>query len=379
MDRHHLRRPGNQRNPADPGGRPPRRAARRGPAPQGRALHPGALAAAGTGPLHRPHQCRQRAGLLPDAGAGLRPGPRQLAPLGAAPARPLHLGRQRVRRPPGLDRAQGRQQPHPGGAGIGSGSDGCSRRGHRDHGAGRSVPAVARRFLRVRHHGAALRLPVADHAAALVRFRHGDRHAHPAPGAGGAVRPRQRALPDAAAVRPRARRRGGADHPADAQRHGRGRHGAAAALRLRLLRPRHRGRLLHAHPEPGGPGLDPRRRPRARRLGKRLGLVPGRARPGQAQQLHRLRGLRRTPGRARLRRPRRHRGARGVGRWAADGSGRQPGAAAVRGDRGAGAVRRHAQHHVGHQPAADPAGMAGMGQPPRGRGRLPADCRVFPL
>ncbi len=89
MDRHHLRRPGNQRNPADPGRRPPRRAARRGPAPQGRALHPGALAAAGTGPLHRPHQCRQRAGLLPDAGAGLRPGPRQLAPW--VPHRPGHF------------------------------------------------------------------------------------------------------------------------------------------------------------------------------------------------------------------------------------------------------------------------------------------------
>ena len=36
-----------------------------------------------------------------------------------------------------------------------------------------------------------------------------------------------------------------------------------------------------------------------------------------------------------------------------------------------GALRRRAQHHVRQGPAADAAGMAGVGQPHRGRGRLP--------
>ena len=49
----------------------------------------------------------------------------------------------------------------------------------------------------------------------------------------------------------------------------------------------------------------------------------------------------------------------------ADGRGRQPRARPVRRHRRRGAVRRRAQHHARRHPAADPAGMARMGQPDR--------------
>jgi oligopeptidase B len=47
-----------------------------------------------------------------------------------------------------------------------------------------------RRRLRVRHHRHALRLSVADHAAAVVRLRHGEPRAHPAQDPGNPLRPR---------------------------------------------------------------------------------------------------------------------------------------------------------------------------------------------
>ena len=63
----------------------------------------------------------------------------------------------------------------------------------------------------------------------------------------------------------------------------------------------------------------------------------------------------------------------------ADGRGRQSRRRVVRRHRRRGAVRRRAQHHARPRPAADAAGMAGMGQPDRERSRLPDHPVLFAL
>ena len=73
------------------------------------------------------------------------------------------------------------------------------------------------------------------------------------------------------------------------------------------------------------------------------------------------------------RRPRRQR------RRHADGGGRQHAARPLRQHRRRGALRRRPQHHVRCGPAADAAGMAGVGQPHRGRRGLPKDCGLRAL
>ena len=63
----------------------------------------------------------------------------------------------------------------------------------------------------------------------------------------------------------------------------------------------------------------------------------------------------------------------------ADGRGRQPRRRIVRRHRRRGAVRRRAQHHARRHPAADAAGMAGMGQPDRERKGFPDHPVLFAL
>jgi oligopeptidase B len=63
----------------------------------------------------------------------------------------------------------------------------------------------------------------------------------------------------------------------------------------------------------------------------------------------------------------------------ADGRGRQPRRRIVRRHRRRGAVRRRAQHHARRHPAADAAGMAGMGQPDRQRRGFCDHLVVFAL
>ncbi len=83
----------------------------------------------------------------------------------------------------------------------------------------------------------------------------------------------------------------------------------------------------------------------------------------QAQHVHRLRRLRRAPGRHRLDAggPPRRRGRQR--RRAADGRGREPRARGVRRHRRRRAVRRRADHDPGPEPAAHGRGVGGVGQP----------------
>ena len=146
-----------------------------------------------------------------------------------------------------------------------------------------------------------------------------------------------------------------------------------------LVRPRDRAGVLHHRPRPGRSRLGVCHRPCPGWLGEGLGLVPGRARPAQAEQLHRLHRLRPASRRAAPCRPGAHRGAGRFGRRPADGCRRQPAPGSVcRRDR-PGAVRRHAQHHVRRLAAADAAGMAGMGQPDHRRRSLRPHRRLLPV
>ena len=63
-----------------------------------------------------------------------------------------------------------------------------------------------------------------------------------------------------------------------------------------------------------------------------------------------------------------HRRQRRLGRRHADGRGRQHGARPVPRHHRRRAVRRRAQHHAGREPAADAAGVAGVGQPDQVQG-----------
>ena len=100
----------------------------------------------------------------------------------------------------------------------------------------------------------------------------------PAQGAGGAQRPRPGRLRRPPPARPRPGRRDGPGHRADEGRHAAGRLRAADAVRLRRLRHPDGAEFLHPRAEPCGPRLDLGHRPRPRRDGEGLGLVPGRTR-----------------------------------------------------------------------------------------------------
>ena len=69
----------------------------------------------------------------------------------------------------------------------------------------------------------------------------------------------------------------------------------------------------------------------------------------------------------------------GVSRRAADGRGPEPAAGPVGRRRSGGAVRGRAEHHVRRGPAADAAGVAGMGQPLAGPGGLRPDRVLLAL
>ena len=137
--------------------------------------------------------------------------------------------------------------------------------------------------------------------------------------------------------------------------------------------------LLDPQPQPGRPRLDLGHRPRPRRLGQGLGLVPGRPQVQEDQHLHRLHRLRRAPGRRGLWRGRADRRLRRLGRRHADGRDRQHAARPLGRDHRRGAVRRRAQHHERHQPAADAAGVARVGQSAGGRGGLRLHRQLQPL
>ena len=107
-------------------------------------------------------------------------------------------------------------------------------------------------------------------------------------------------------------------------------------------------------------------RPHPGRLGQGLGLVPQCPAVHQEEHLHRLHRRRRTSDRERPRQSRPYRGPGRFRRRSADGSGQQYAARSVGRRHRPGAVRGCDQHHERHQPAADPARMARMGQSDRG-------------
>ena len=149
--------------------------------------------------------------------------------------------------------------------------------------------------------------------APVVRLRYAEPRIGPPQDAGDPIRPRPGPLSHAPPACPRRGRGFGADHRADAPRHAHGRVRAAPALRLRRLRDRHGTILLRPQHQPRGPRLDLGDGPRARRLREGLGLVPRRARGGEAEHIHRLHRLGRAPGGFGPRAPRRHRGHGRIG------------------------------------------------------------------
>ena len=215
----------------------------------------------------------------------------------------------------------------------------------------------------VRHHGAALRLHVDGHAVVGLRLRHG----HPGAGAeeapARARRLRPVAVHDRAAVGHGRGRDQGADLDRVPQRPAHRRLGAGPALRLRLLRGQHGPGLLGRPAQPARPRLPVRHRPHPGRRRAGPALVPGGQVPGQAQHLHRLRGLRRAPRGRGLDDPRPAGRPRRVGRRAADGGGGQPAARPVRRRRGRGPVRRRPEHHPRPDAPAHGHGVGGVGQP----------------
>ena len=114
-------------------------------------------------------------------------------------------------------------------------------------------------------------------------------------------------------------------------------------------------------------------------LGLRLWLVSRRQAREEDQHLRRLHRRRRAPDRRALHGQGPDRGTRRQRRRHADGSGREPAPRSLCQHRRRGALRRRAQHHVRPRPAADSAGMAGVGQSHRGRGRLPDHRRLRAL
>ena len=258
-----------------------------------------------------PHRDQRRSRGLPADG-----GPRRLA-------RPIELergdrgtsrgpARQRgpVRRAPGGLRAGGGRDPHQG-----------DRRGGRDIHAGRSarvpVHGVGRGQPRVRVEDPALRVHVADHTAVRLRPGPGVRRCRAPQTTAGARGLRSRPLPDRAAVGggrgrdrgpdldglparpgPPARvggRTGGAGRRPRAGgrrgRRGRGRRRAVPPVRIRVLRGLDGSHVLVAAPQPARPWIRLRHRPcpRRGRDGTRL-VRRGEAR-GQAEHVHRFRGL----------------------------------------------------------------------------------------
>ena len=119
-----------------------------------------------------------------------------------------------------------------------------------------------------------------------------------------------------------------------------------------------------------GPGHRLRHRPRPRRRRAGPALVRGRQDHHQEEHLHRLRGLRSTPGGRELHLHRAARGPRRQRRRSADGRGGQPGAGAVPGHPRLRPVRRRPDHHPRSRSAAHGDRVGGVGRPAARSGDL---------
>ena len=216
---------------------------------------------------------------------------------------------------------------------------------------------------RVRHHAAALQLPVAGDAELDLRLRHGDPRAHAAEAAAGARRIRSRAVPERAADGHGAGRHAGAGLDRLPPRPRPRRRQPGVPVRVRLVRLSAAGDLLVQPPEPPRPRLRGRPRPHPRRGRDGQALARRRADEEEDEHVHRLHRRRRAPDRGALHllRPagdrRRQRGR------AAHGRGGEHAPRPVQGRRLQGAVRGRHQHDVGRVPAPHRRRVGGMGQP----------------
>ncbi len=119
--------------------------------------------------------------------------------------------------------------------------------------------------------------------------------------------------------------------------------------------------LLVAPAEPARPGIRLRHRPRPGRRGDGPALVRAGKAGGQAQHLHRLRGLCPHPDRPRVDVARPAGGPGGQRRGPVDGRGGQPGPRPVPGRRGRGALRRLPDHHSGRDASRSPCSSGRSG------------------
>ena len=135
-----------------------------------------------------------------------------------------------------------------------------------------------------------------------------------------------------------------------------------AALRLRLVRGLDRPDVLGVARQPPRPGGRVRDRPRPRRRRAGASLVRRRQAPAQDEHVHRLRRLRRPPGRRGLDQPRPPGRPRRQRRRAAHGRGGQPPARPLPRRRGRGAVRRLPHHHPRRDPPPHDHRVGGVGR-----------------
>ena len=226
--------------------------------------------------------------------------PPRAGPTGrrSSAARPGRQARRRrpVRRPPGGLRAGGGRDPDPG-------DRRRHRRVHARRPAGVPVHRVGRGQPRVRLDDAPLRVHLAGHPPFGLRPRPRDRRGRPPQAPAGAGRLRPRPLPHRAPVGRRPTTEPGCPSRwstgptwSPTRRPGAGR-GALPPLRIRLLRGLDGPDVLVAAAQPPRPGLRLRHRPRPGRGRDGPDLVRAGEAGGQAQHLHRLRGLRPHPDR----------------------------------------------------------------------------------
>ena len=205
-----------------------------------------------------------------------------------------------------------------------------------------------------------------------------ERDAAQAPG--GAQRARSRPLRDAPPVRAGRRRRAGADLAAAPAGLAARRHRALPALRLRRLWPHDPRRVQHQPAVAGRPRLrlspSPISAAAPTRAGAGIARASSRTRPTRSPISSPPPSICARSGYTRAGRIVAQGGSAGGMLMGAVANMR---ARAVRRHHRRSAVRRRAQHHARRHAAADPAGMARMGQPDRRRGRVSHDPQLFAL